>query len=72
MAPDLINRLVSFSEGDHTAAAPAATTVKPTPVPLVPDGGFAGSYAGLRSIEGAFFPLLVGAIAVVVLFDYGI
>lgn len=68
--PEVIERLLGSST--RQTAPPKPTMVRPTPVPLVSEGGFAGSYAGLKSLEGAFFPLLVGAIAVVVLFDYGI
>jgi hypothetical protein len=44
---------------------------QPKPIPLIPKQGFFGTYQGLKTLENAFYPLLIGAIALVVLFDYG-
>ena len=46
-------------------------TVQPSPVPLVPTQGFLGSNQGLKHLETLFYPLLIGAIGLIVLFDYG-
>jgi hypothetical protein len=48
-----------------------SNTVQPVAVPLVPKQGFLGSYQGLKELETLFYPLLIGAIGLIILFDYG-
>jgi hypothetical protein len=48
-----------------------SNTVQPVAVPLVPTQGFLGSYQGLKELETLFYPLLIGAIGLIILFDYG-
>lgn len=48
-----------------------SNTVQPTAIPLVPKQGFLGSYQGLKELETLFYPLLIGAIGLIILFDYG-
>jgi hypothetical protein len=56
---------------DSTRLTGNGMTAQPKPVPLIPQQGFLGSYQGLKSLENAFYPMLIGALGLIVLFDYG-